>query len=183
VSAPLTQAERAALLAFARKAIEAGLSSGAAPAGPEGPAFRERRGAFVTLKRRGDDELRGCIGYAEPLYPLREAVARGAVAAALEDRRFSPVTSAELPGLRIEISALTALAPVRAEDVRVGEDGLVVRRGERRGLLLPQVAPEWGWDRETFLGKTCRKAGLREDAWRREGTEILAFQAEVFGED
>jgi AmmeMemoRadiSam system protein A len=183
MSAPLSKAERAALLDLARRSIEAHLGSGEAPKSPGGASFAEHRGAFVTLKRRADDELRGCIGYAEPILPLFEAVARGAVAAASEDRRFLPVTPSELPGLRIEISALTALQPVKAEDVKVGEHGLVVRRGERRGLLLPQVAKEWGWDRETFLKKTCHKAGLPEDAWRNGETEILAFEAEVFGED
>jgi AmmeMemoRadiSam system protein A len=146
-------------------------------------AFREPRGAFVTLVRREDGELRGCIGYAEAVHPLWEAVVRGAEAAATEDDRFEPVAPGELGAIRLELSILSPLGAVRPEDVRVGEDGLVVRRGQNRGLLLPQVAVEWGFDRETFLAHTCRKAGLGPDAWKEPGTEILAFQAEVFGED
>jgi AmmeMemoRadiSam system protein A len=104
------------------------------------------------------------------------------VAAALEDPRFPPVTLRELPGLRIEISALTVPEPADAERVEVGRHGLIVTRGSRKGLLLPQVASEWGWDRAQFLSQTCRKAGLPAEAWREPGTLVEWFEAEVWGE-
>jgi AmmeMemoRadiSam system protein A len=105
-----------------------------------------------------------------------------AVASATEDGRFDPVTEAELAGLRIEISALGPLEPIRPEDVEVGRHGLLISYGSRRGVLLPQVPVEQGWDRETFLAHTCWKAGLPEDTWRRPGVELLGFTATVFSE-
>jgi AmmeMemoRadiSam system protein A len=119
----------------------------------------------------------------EPLFPLAETVARAAVAAALQDDRFPPVTAAELPSLSIDLSLLERPSAIRAEDVEVGRHGLVVSREARRGLLLPQVPVEQGWDRVAFLEHTCRKAGLPKDAWRLADTELLAFEAEVFSED
>jgi AmmeMemoRadiSam system protein A len=113
---------------------------------------------------------------------LLETVARMAVAAAIEDGRFEPVTRAELDHLSIEVSALSPLQPIRPEEVEVGRHGLLVTLGGRRGVLLPQVPKEHGWDRETFLVHTCRKAGLSDDAWKRPGVELLAFTADVFGE-
>ena len=105
-----------------------------------------------------------------------------AVAAAVEDGRFAPVNPAELGELRIEISALGPLEPIRPADVEVGRHGLLISHRSRRGVLLPQVPVEQGWDRETFLEHTCRKAGLPEDAWREQGVELLGFTAAVFGE-
>jgi hypothetical protein len=177
----LTAEERDALLRAARESIAAHLQGRPprlpAPAGP----LAEKRGAFVTLHRE-EGELRGCVGLMRSDRPLLETVARMAVAAATEDGRFAPVTEAELPGLRIEISALGSLEPIRPEAVEVGRHGLLVSYGGRRGVLLPQVPVEQGWDRETFLAHTCWKAGLPEDAWRRPGVELLAFTAVVFGE-
>jgi AmmeMemoRadiSam system protein A len=146
------------------------------PAGP----LRAAGAAFVTLTRGG--RLRGCIGYTEALHPLYRTVQECAVAAATEDPRFPRVKEGELDSLRVEVSVLTPLAPVRPEDVVVGLHGLVVERGGRKGLLLPQVALEYGWDREAFLARTCEKAGLPPEAWRQEGTRILGFTAQVFGE-
>jgi AmmeMemoRadiSam system protein A len=174
---------RRELLAIAREAMEARLTGRRGPSAGTHPRLRELSGAFVTLSTRATGELRGCVGYVEPVLPLGEVVARVAVAAALEDDRFPPVSAAELPALALEVSVLSAPRPIGAAEVEVGRDGLIVSRGGRRGLLLPQVPVEHGWGRETFLEHACRKAGLPRDAWRVEGTEILAFTAEVFGED
>jgi AmmeMemoRadiSam system protein A len=139
----------------------------------------EPRGAFVTLHLEG--ELRGCIGYVLPTQSLHATVAEAARAAALDDPRFPPVTPVEAAHLKIEISVLSPLRPIRPEEVIVGQHGLVVTQGNRRGLLLPQVPIEWKWDRETFLAQTCLKAGLPPDAWQH-GAQLQAFTAEVFGE-
>ena len=137
------------------------------------------RGAFTTLHLNG--KLRGCIGYVLPSHSLYRTVAETARAAAFDDPRFAPLTADEALGVEIEISVLSPLRPIDPEDVLVGKHGLVISRGNRRGLLLPQVPAEWGWDRETFLAQTCKKAGLPEDAWRC-GAEIQGFTAEVFGD-
>jgi AmmeMemoRadiSam system protein A len=183
--AGLSEAARRCLLVRARAAIEAQLGGAPLPEEDLGELRAElerRSGAFVTLSRRADGELRGCVGLPEPLYPLAEAVARAAVAAALYDRRFDPVAVSELPGLSLHVSVLGDLLPIAPEDVRVGLHGLVIRHGGRSGLLLPQVAAERGWERERFLDETCRKAGLPAGTWRRPGCELLAFTAIVFGE-
>jgi AmmeMemoRadiSam system protein A len=178
----LVPEERRRLLAVARQALLGHFS----PAGPPRsvPGFvppLQSGGAFVTLRSR-DGTLRGCVGVLESTDPLEETVARMAVAAASSDRRFDPVREDELSDIVIEISVLGALRQVRPEEVEVGRDGLVVREGERKGVLLPQVASERGWDRETFLDRTCGKAGLPAGAWRGNAT-ILAFTATVFGEE
>jgi AmmeMemoRadiSam system protein A len=141
--------------------------------------LREARGAFTTLHENGD--LRGCVGMIMAVKPLDETVREMARAAALEDPRFAPVTVDELDRLQLEISVLSPMFAIAPEDVVVGRHGLMIGFEGRRGLLLPQVAPEWGWDRETFLAQTCRKAGLPMDQWKR-GATIEAFTAEVFGE-
>jgi AmmeMemoRadiSam system protein A len=114
--------------------------------------------------------------------PLAETVARMALAAARSDRRFDPLREDELADVVIEISVLGPLHEVRPEDVVIGRHGLLVRGGGRQGVLLPQVAAEHGWSRETFLEKTCAKAGLPPGAWRRAGALVFAFSATVFGE-
>lgn len=179
----LSAEERRTLLRVARNAIECRLAGREAARPPVGSALERSQGAFVTLKRRADGELRGCIGLVEPHQALFDAVARAAAAAATEDGRFEPVTPGELPGIAVEISVLGPLRTVRPEEVEVGRHGLLVRSGRRQGLLLPQVAGDHGWDRETFLDKACWKAGLPEDSWRKPGTEIQAFTADVFGEE
>jgi AmmeMemoRadiSam system protein A len=177
----LTGEERAALLRAARESITAHLRGRQPILPPATPALAGHRGAFVTL-HRADGELRGCVGVMRSDRPLLETVARMAVAAATEDGRFEPVAAAELDELSIEVSALSPLEPIHPEDVEVGRHGLLGGRGSRRGVLLPQVPGEQGWDREAFLVHTCRKAGLPDDAWRTPGVELLAFTAEVFGE-
>ena len=132
----------------------------------------------MTLTKKGD--LRGCIGFIEPLYPLAQAVLRCAIYAASEDPRFGPVTPAELGSLSYEISVLTPTERITDPSiVQVGRHGLVIAQGGRRGLLLPQVATENHWNREEFLAQTCIKAGLNPDAWKR-GAEISVFEAIVF---
>ena len=139
----------------------------------------ELRGVFTTLYLHGN--LRGCVGYAIPVVPLYQAVAETARSAAFEDSRFQPVGRQEAPELEISLSVLSPLFPIQPEDVEVGRHGLVISLGAHRGLLLPQVPGEYGWDRETFLQQTCRKAGLASDAWRK-GASLEAFKAEVFGD-
>jgi AmmeMemoRadiSam system protein A len=131
--------------------------------------------------RESDRELRGCVGYALPIVPLHRAVAETARAAAFEDSRFLPVTKEEALELEVALSVLSRLFPIHPAAVEVGRHGLLISDGVRRGLLLPQVPVEHGWDRETFLEQTCRKAGLRLDAWRK-NTTIEAFTAEVFSD-
>lgn len=177
----LSPEERRELLAIARRAAESYVSRAEVPGeSPASSRLKEPGAAFVTLTSRG--RLRGCIGYTEAVAPLYRTVQECAVAAATEDPRFPPVTPRELPELRIEISVLSPLFPIRPEDVRVGTHGLMIRKGNLRGLLLPQVPVEFGWDRETFLDQVCIKAGLSRGSWRR-GGELYAFTAEVFGEE
>lgn len=145
------------------------------------PVLSSPGAAFVTLKKGG--QLRGCIGMMEPIEPLYVTVAKMARAAAVEDPRFPPVTEAELSEIRVDISVLGPLEPVNdIEEIEVGKHGLKVQFGYSSGVLLPQVATEYGWDRSQFLRQTCRKAGIPLDAWEK-GAEILKFSAEVFEEE
>jgi AmmeMemoRadiSam system protein A len=171
--------ERKLLLRLAHRAIAAKLRKEALDTSAPSARLAELRGAFTTLHRNG--KLRGCIGYILPLYPLYQTIADTAVAAAFHDPRFVPVTIGELPELEIEISVLSQPAPIEPEEVQVGRHGLIVTLGAARGLLLPQVPLEWGWDREQFLSETCHKAGLPPDAWKH-GARLEGFTAEVFGE-
>ncbi|MBC7326763.1 AmmeMemoRadiSam system protein A [bacterium] len=181
--AELTKEEKEQLLWIARKSIETYLSTGRIPDfSVESPALKEKRGAFVTLKKNG--MLRGCIGLIYPLKPLYQAVAEMAIAAAVDDPRFPPLSLDELPYVEIEISVLSPLERVKdIEEIEVGKHGLYIRKGPFSGLLLPQVATEYNWDRETFLQHTCLKAGLPTYAWQEDDTEIYKFTAEVFSEE
>lgn len=144
--------------------------------------LKENCGAFVTLKE--DGRLRGCIGYIQGVKPLYQTVIDVAKSAAVNDYRFNPVTQDELDKLEYEISVLTPLKKIKdINEIEVGKHGLVMKNGFNSGLLLPQVATEYNWDRETFLKETCRKAGLSQDAWKDKSTEIYIFSAEVFGEE
>jgi AmmeMemoRadiSam system protein A len=154
-------------------------------------ALSEPRGVFTTLYLYSDlhgalpgdlhRELRGCVGYPLPIVPLYRAVAETARAAAFDDSRFLPVTKEEALQLEVSLSVLSRLFPIHPDAVEVGRHGLLISEGARRGLLLPQVPVEHGWDRETFLEQTCHKAGLPLDAWRKAAT-IEAFTAEVFSD-
>ncbi len=144
--------------------------------------LRRPSGAFVTLSTR-DGHLRGCIGSIHPVAPLYRAVSQCAISAAFRDPRFYPVSTDEWPDLELEISVMGPIERVGSfEEIKVGRDGLIVSRGTFAGLLLPQVAAEYGWDRDTFLSQTCVKAGLPPSAWRLPDTKIERFPAEVFGE-
>ena len=136
----------------------------------------------MTLRRRADDDLRGCVGIVEALYPLTQAVRRAAVSAAFEDHRFPPVTLDELEALTVHVSVLGPLSPSTPEGVEVGRHGVLVRHLERTALLLPQVATEQGWDRETLLRQVCRKAGLPPDAWRHPLCRVFVFETETYSE-
>jgi len=172
--------ERQILLQLAHRSIEAALAGRKLDLTPPSAHLGEMRGAFTTLHLGG--KLRGCIGYVIPVHSLYQTVAETAQAAAFDDPRFQPVTDEEVPQLSIEISVLSPLRPIRPEEVVTGVHGLIVSKGNRRGLLLPQVPVEWHWDRETFLSQTCLKAGLPPDAWMQ-GIDLQAFTAEVFGEE
>jgi AmmeMemoRadiSam system protein A len=177
----LSAEDQRTLFALARAAIGRHLEGAPPPPLPSGPpALEEVRGCFVTLHRGG--ALRGCIGHPHARLPLAEAVRELAVSAATEDSRFDPVREDELAALELELSVLTPLAPIDPKDVVIGTHGLVVRARGRSGLLLPQVATERGWDAETFLAATCRKAGLPPDEWRRPDAHVLAFSADVYEE-
>lgn len=179
-SAEYSPQERRILLQLAHRSIANALAQqGIDTTAPSGH-LAEARGAFTTLHLF--EKLRGCIGYVLPSGSLFQTVAETARAAAFDDPRFQPVTQDEAPQLKIEISVLSVPRPIRPEAIEVGRHGLIITAGMRRGLLLPQVPVEWGWDRETFLAQTCVKAGLAPNAWQR-GAEIQAFTAEVFGED
>jgi len=170
------------LLALAREAIQSNLDATPLPSPePADPKLLEPRGAFVTLKI--DGRLRGCIGHVIGIAPLWRAVRDNAIAAAFEDPRFDPLQADEMDHTLIEISALTPLQRADFYEVIVGRDGILLERGPARGLLLPQVAVEFGWDRETFLDHTCRKAGLEPGCWRHPDTFISVFSAQVFGEE
>ena len=171
--------ERALLLCLAHDSIHAELENRRLDLTPPTAHLAQERGAFTSLHL--SRALRGCIGYVFPTQSLYQTVAETAKAAAFEDPRFEPVTPAEAALLKVEISVLSPLFPIQPEEVVVGWHGLVITQGNRRGLLLPQVPLEWEWDRETFLSQTCLKAGLSSDAWRQ-GAELRAFTAEVFGE-
>lgn len=181
MSSELTSEQGRALLGLARKAIENHFAGGGRLRleSPD-PTFKEKRGAFVTLKIGG--ELRGCIGYPLPYKALDDAVAEMAVAAASQDYRFEPLTPEDLERTTIEISVLTVPKPVGSPDeVEVGRHGIVVSKGSRRGLLLPQVPGEYGWGREEFLRHGCLKAGLPPEEWKK-GARIEVFEARVFSE-
>jgi len=178
---PLTDEERKTLLRLARQSLEEGVCGIAVPKElPDpAPALMEPRGAFVTLRKQG--QLRGCIGHVLTSEPLYKTVQECAAAAALADPRFAPVTPDEVPSLHIEISVLSAPAEIAPEQIVIGEHGVLITQGRRRGLLLPQVPATWNWDRKQFLEETCVKAGLPQDAWQK-GARIEAFTAEVFEE-
>lgn len=177
----LTAEERTQLLKIARQSIDVYLTTGKTPEFEISEKLRAPGAAFVTLTRKG--ELRGCIGYTSAVRPLYKTVSECAIQAAIDDPRFPAVTSEELPGLDLEISVLTPLEKVNSlDEITVGRDGLMISLGRNRGLLLPQVATEYKWNRTEFLENTCLKAGLPSDAYKRPDAFLQRFQALVFGE-
>jgi AmmeMemoRadiSam system protein A len=180
----LNPEQRSRLLQIARSSIETVLN-GSRPefrAADFDEDLRRPSGAFVSLHKRGR-ELRGCIGSIQPVHPLFQAVAVSATNAAFHDPRFFPLQKNELPNVHIEVSVMSPIVPAMPDDIEPGRDGIIISRGRYVGLLLPQVASEYGWDRETFLSQTCVKAGLPPDAWQSLDCKIEKFSAEVFAEN
>lgn len=177
-----TPAEKAELLRIARESVTAVVKGEQyTPDEPGEERLRQKAGAFVTLRLQG--ELKGCIGFIEAHLPLYETVAEMAAKSAVADPRFDSVKNSELDGIEIEISVLSPLSRInKPEDVVVGKHGVMIEKGYFRGLLLPQVATENGWNREQFLKYVCLKAGLGKDAYLDPESKISVFSAEVFGE-
>jgi AmmeMemoRadiSam system protein A len=176
----LSEHDQQRLLALARRALETRVRRQPPPLPERGGALESPRGAFVTVHCRGD--LRGCLGRIETDAPLADTVAHLAASVSDSDPRFDPVSALELNQIDLEISVLTPEREITSiADIEIGRHGLIVEQDARRGLLLPQVATEYGWDAETFVSHTCLKAGLPSDAWRH-GARILIFEAQVFGE-
>jgi len=182
-SGVLSHEEGRQALALARQSLETWVRTGRvlAPQKPFSGGLAEHCGAFVSLHTRAG-ALRGCIGHMIGDGPVGELLIELAIAAGTRDTRFEPVNERELEDLVYEISILSPMRRTAAEEVRPGMHGLYIRRGRNSGVLLPQVATEWGWGREEFLGETCRKAGLPMDAWQDPRTEISTFTAQVFHE-
>ena len=177
----LNEQQRRQLLQLARTSIESALDGRKFELRESDydDVLRRPAGAFVTLTKEG--ELRGCIGSIRAMEPLYRAVAASAINAAFNDPRFSALRRDEMPKIEVEISVMGPIVPVRnIEEIEVGRDGLIISCGRYAGLLLPQVATEYGWDRQTFLSQTCIKAGLEPGAWQSEQTRIEKFSAEVF---
>ncbi|MFC1728227.1 TIGR00296 family protein [Nanoarchaeota archaeon] len=176
----LTQEQGKKLISLARHSIETFLSKTELELN-DYKEFSEKQGVFVTLKING--ELRGCIGFTEPIFPLYNAIAKAARAAAFEDPRFPSLEKEELEKIKIELSVLTKPELIDKDyTIEVGKDGLIVQYGTYSGLLLPQVATEQGWDSETFLEQTCAKAGLPTDTWKDRDCKVYKFQAQIFEE-
>ena len=184
-------AEAGELVKLARKSISYTMTCGRVyrEASPE--KFACKRGIFVTLETYPEGELRGCIGFPEPVMELWQGVIEGARSAAFSDPRFPVLGSDEVDKVIVEISILTVPEEITGEggtekileEVKVGRDGLIVSRGHNSGLLLPQVAPRFKWSVEEFLEQTCVKAGLRKDAWKEPDTKIMKFRSQVFREE
>ncbi len=152
--------------------------------------FKKDRGVFVTLSNGLSGDLRGCIGFPEPVAPFIDALIDAAISAASRDPRFYPVELNELDLVIVEVSALTPPVEIEVKSpdeylkkIKVGRDGLIITKGFSSGLLLPQVPVEWGWNKEEYLAQLCRKAGLAKDAWRESGVVIERFEAQVWTED
>ena len=182
------------LVKLAREAVKEYLKTGRQISVPKDISKKllQPCGVFVTINsvRNGERELRGCIGYPYPTTPLVQAVIESAISSATQDPRFYPLSLSELDHVVFEVSVLTSPELIRVNKtneypskIKVGEDGLIVERGLFKGLLLPQVPVEWGWDEEEFLCQCCIKAGLTPDSWLLKDTKIYKFQAIIFEEE
>lgn len=178
----LSNEEKITLLRIARETLENYLQGKQVPEFKvDSPALKEKRGAFVTLKKHG--QLRGCIGRIAGDTPVCKVASEFAIYAATEDNRFPPTRYEELKDIDIEISVLTPFERIKSlDEIEVGKHGLIIRKGFRSGLLLPQVPIEWKWDKEEFLENLCHKAGLPSDAYKDDDAVIEKFSAIVFGE-
>ncbi|MCB9894398.1 MAG: AmmeMemoRadiSam system protein A [Planctomycetes bacterium] len=183
VTGPLTEVEGREGLNLARRSLETYVRTGRRlkPDAAFTGGLAEPCGAFVTIHSQ-DGALRGCIGHMIGEGPLGELLIELGISAGTRDPRFEPVREHELSGLKYEISVLSPMKKTRAEDVTPGVHGLLIRNGRYSGVLLPQVAVEWGWDRVEFLAETCRKAGLPMNAWEEPSTDIYTFTAQIFSE-
>jgi uncharacterized protein (TIGR00296 family) len=181
------------LVRLARNAVSDYLRNGLEPSPPEDtpPPLRSKSGVFVTIEEfdRGRKALRGCIGYPLPYAPLVEATIDSAISAATRDPRFEPMVEAELTRVVFEVSVLSPPSLIKVDRprdypkrIKVARDGLVVEMGFHKGLLLPQVPVEWGWDESTFLSECCMKAGLPPDSWLSKDIKVYSFRAQVFSE-
>jgi AmmeMemoRadiSam system protein A len=183
VERELNAHEKQVLLDIAKQAIIRGVLTGEEYIEPrEEKTLNRRNGCFVTIRQNG--KLRGCIGNFQSELPLFREVSRMALASATRDPRFYPMKEADLESFHLEISVLSPLRKVDStEEIEVGTHGIYIEKGFYRGVLLPQVATEHGWDRATFLRQTCVKAGLPTNAWEADDAEIYVFSAQVFGEE
>ncbi|MBW6461498.1 MAG: TIGR00296 family protein [DPANN group archaeon] len=185
----LTLEQGAKLVKYARLSIKDYLSGGALEV-KDFSFARDKQGVFVTLLTYPEKELRGCIGFPEPVLPLYDSISKAAVYAAVDDPRFIELSLVELDKVIVEISVLTVPEKIvlsdtkRYEDkITIGKDGLIIRRGNVSGLLLPQVPVEFGWDKKQFLAQTCVKAGLPSDCYLLSGVGVYRFQAQIFSEE
>ena len=174
---------------YARKVIEKHVRGEEIDVTLSGGIFDEKHGVFVTINTYPDKMLRGCIGIPEPIMALKDALKEAAISAC-HDPRFPSLKEEELDKIVVEVSILTTPQLIKVENpkeypekVEIGKDGLIVERGFYRGLLLPQVATEYGWDSVEFLNETCIKAGLPPDCWFEKDVKIYKFQAEIFEEE
>ena len=175
---------RLKLLRVARQSLENFLKNGNLIQFPtEIPELLEKRAVFVTLRNRDHGDLRGCLGQSKPRYPLIEAVAKTVISSAVDDTRFPSLTLDELPDLLIEINVLSPLAPSKPEDVKIGKHGLMINKGSKGAIFLPEVAVSNGWDLHTFLEELCRKANLSEGSWHDCEAELYVFESEVWDEN
>ncbi len=190
----LSQQEGELLVKLARQTVELGLKENEIPEPPEDTPEKlyEKCGVFVTINTLVGKEklLRGCIGYPYPTTPLIEAVIDSAVNAAIKDPRFKPMEEEELEKVVFEVSVLTPPELVKTDNpkeyvqnIKVGEDGLIIESGYHKGLLLPQVPIEWEWDEKEFLCQCCMKAGLPPDSWLNKKTKLYKFKAIIFEEE
>jgi AmmeMemoRadiSam system protein A len=175
----LSEKDKEQLKEIAKKAIESVLYGQSGAAFKPSENLKEKGGAFVTIKKKGD--LRGCIGYIRAVLPIHQTVKEAAIQAAFHDPRFAPVNKNEWKDIEMEISVLTPMRKIKdVEEIEVGKHGLYIEKGYDSGLLLPQVATEYNWDRMTFLEHTCYKAGLQRDAWKSKDINIYVFSADIF---
>ena len=175
---------RLKLLRVARQSLENFLKNGNLIQFPtEIPELLEKRAVFVTLRNRDHGDLRGCLGQSKPRYPLIEAVAKTVISSAVDDTRFPSLTLDELPDLFIEINVLSPLAPSKPEDVKIGKHGLMINKGSKGAIFLPEVAVSNGWDLHTFLEELCRKANLSEGSWHDCEAELYVFESEAWDEN
>ncbi len=179
------------LIKLARRVLDIYLNSGKIITPPEDAPenLKKKAGVFVTLETYPEENLRGCIGFPEPTYSLVEGTIKAAIAAGVEDPRFQPMLKHEINHITIEVSVLTPPEPIVVsspmeypEKIKVGRDGLIIEKGFAKGLLLPQVPVEHGWNEEEFLIYTCTKAGLSGDCWLDRNTKVYSFEGKIFKE-